>query len=98
MVFDFELHAEFRDHSIVEIGSIVCDDPFRDAIPTDKVILNKPGNNILGHGGKQGFFNPLREVINGDDDEVMSIGRGRSNLSNHVNTPHRKRPRRSQDV
>ena len=49
---DLELHAKFCDHSIVEIGTIVYDNPFGDTIPTDEVILNEPGHNILGDRGK----------------------------------------------
>ena len=54
MVLDLELHAEFRDHSVVEIGTIICDNPFGDAIPTDKVMLNESGDHILSNRGKQG--------------------------------------------
>ena len=52
MVFDLELHAEFRDHGVVEIGTIVRDNYFRDAITIDKVILNELGHKILGNRGK----------------------------------------------
>ena len=46
------LRAKLRDHSVVEIGNIVHDKPFGDAIPTYKVMLNESGHNILGNGGK----------------------------------------------
>ena len=85
MVFDLELHAEFRDHSFVEIGAIVCDNSFGDAIPIDKVMLNESGDNILSNRGKQGCFNPLSEIINGDEDETMSVRSSRLDLSNHIN-------------
>ena len=52
MVFDLELHAEFSDHSVIEISTIVCDNPFGDAILTYKVMLNKHGDNILSDWGK----------------------------------------------
>ena len=65
MVLDLKLHAEFRDHSVVEIGTIVCDNPLGDTIPTDKVMLNEPGDNILSNRGKRGCFNPFCEVVNG---------------------------------
>ena len=48
VILDLELHAEFSDHSIVEVGSFVGDDPFRDAISTYKVMFDEPGYNILG--------------------------------------------------
>ena len=52
MVLNLELHAEFRDHSIVKIGTIVCDNTFGGAIPTYKVMLNKAGHNIHGNRGE----------------------------------------------
>ena len=52
MVLKLELHAVFRDHSIVKICTIVRDDPFGDAILRDKVMSKEPRNNILGNGGK----------------------------------------------
>ena len=39
MVLDFELRAEFSDHSFVEVGTIACDDSLGDAIPADKIFL-----------------------------------------------------------
>ena len=52
MVLDLELHAEFRDHSVVEIGTIVLENYLGDAIPTDKVMLNEPSDNVLGNKGE----------------------------------------------
>ena len=48
-MLDLELHAEFSNHSIVEVGSVVSNNPFRDAILTDEVMLYKPGYNIIGN-------------------------------------------------
>ena len=62
---DLELHAEFSDHSVVEISTIVCDNPFKDAIPIDKVMFDEPCNNILGNSSKRSSLNLLHEVING---------------------------------
>ena len=59
MVLDFELHVEFHDHSVVEIGTIVLENSLGDAIPTDKVMLDEPSHNILGNGSKRDCFNPL---------------------------------------
>ena len=44
VMLDLEMHAEFCDHSVVEISTIVCDNPFRDTIPTYKVMLNESGD------------------------------------------------------
>ena len=49
MMLDFELHAEFSDHGIIEVGFVFSDNPFRDAILTNEVMYDKPGYNILGN-------------------------------------------------
>ena len=88
MVLDLELHAEFCDHSVVEIGTIICDNPFGDAIPINKIVLNESGHTILGNRGKWSCFHPLCKVNNGDEDEAMSVRGSRLNLSNHINSPY----------
>ena len=52
VVIDLELHAEFRDHNVVEISTIICDNPFGDSILTYKVMLNEPGDHVLSNKGK----------------------------------------------
>ena len=47
VMLDFELYAEFHNHSIVEIGFVAGDDPFGDTITADEVMLDKSGYNIL---------------------------------------------------
>ena len=66
MVLDLELHAEFRDHGVIKICIIVSDNPFGDAVPTYKVMLNELSHNILGNRGEQSYLNPLDEIINSD--------------------------------
>ena len=51
-MLDLELHAEFSNHGVVEISTIFYDNPFRYAIPTDKVMFDELGHNILGNRGK----------------------------------------------
>ena len=97
-MFDLKLHVEFRDHGVVEIGTIVYDNPLEIAIPTDKVMPSEPGHDVLGNREERGYFKPLCEVINGDEDETMFFRSNRLNLSNHINVPHYKRPRSSQDI
>ena len=46
-MLDSELSTKFRNHSIVEVGSIVSDDPFRDTVTANEVMLDKPGYNII---------------------------------------------------
>ena len=49
MMMDFELRAELGDHSIIEIGTIICNDSFWNTIPTDKVMSDESGHNVLGN-------------------------------------------------
>ena len=46
-MLDFELSAKFCNHSIVEIGPIVSDDPFGDTLVADEVMLDESGYNVL---------------------------------------------------
>ena len=48
MMFNLKLYAEFHDHSVVKIVTIINDDPLGYVIPTNEVMLNEPGHNILG--------------------------------------------------
>ena len=47
MMLDLKLRVELNDHYIVEIGTILFDDPFRDAITIDQVVFDEPGNHIF---------------------------------------------------
>ena len=49
MMLDLELRAEFSDHGIVEVGTIVTDDSLGDTIPPDKVILDKLSHEVQGN-------------------------------------------------
>ena len=52
MVLNLELHAKLYDHSVVEIGTIVCDNPLGYTILTNEVMLNEWDYNILSDGGE----------------------------------------------
>ena len=51
-MLDLELHTKFNDHSIVDNGFVISDDPFRDFVPVDGVMHDKIGYNILSNRGK----------------------------------------------
>ena len=51
-MLDIELREKFCDHSVVEIGTIVCDNSFGDVVPTDKVVLDELSYNVFGNRGK----------------------------------------------
>ena len=52
VMIDFKLSIECSDYNIIEVGSVVGDDAFRDIVPVDEVMLDKPGYNSLGDLGK----------------------------------------------
>ena len=58
-----ELFAELGDHCIVEICTIVHNNPFWYTISTYQIVPNKPCHDVLGYGSKGRCFNPLRKVI-----------------------------------
>ena len=49
-MLDLELLAQCGDHSVVEICTIVNDDPFWDTVPENEILFDESGNNILGNG------------------------------------------------
>ena len=53
-MLNLELLAQGGDHSVVEICTIVSDDPFWDTVPENTVFLDETGNNILGNRGEGG--------------------------------------------
>ena len=98
MMLDFELLTEFGDHSIVEIDTIIRNDSLWDTVPTDGILFDEPGHNILGNESERSCLKPLREVVNGDENETVSIRCSRLDLPNHSNAPHCKWPRSSHDI
>ena len=65
VMLDIELLAQGGDHSIVQVHAIVCNDPLRDTVSTDEILLDELGYNILGHGSERGCLNPLCKLVNG---------------------------------
>ena len=98
MVLDIELHAQYGDHSIVEICTIVRDDSLWDTVPTDEILFDEMGDNILGNGSERSRLNPLREIVNGHQDETVSIRSCMFDFSNHIDAPHHEWPGSSQDI
>src|ERR1051325_4891801 len=98
VMLNLELRAEFGDHFVIEIGTIICDDPFGDVVPTYKIMLDESSHNIFGNRCERGCFYPFGKVINNNKDEPMSIRSGGFDLSNHVNAPHCERPRSGQNI
>src|SRR3954468_23725988 len=98
VMLDLEGLTKLLHQLINKIRSIVSNDLLRNPKTTDYVVLDKASNHLLGDIRIGCGFNPLGEVINGNQNEAMSIRSSKLNLSNHINAPHCKRPRRSQDI
>ena len=62
----------------------------RDSIATGNVWSDETSNSIWCQSRIWGGLHPLGEVINGDQDELMTTGRFQWNLPDDVNTPYRK--------
>ena len=46
-MLDFELSAQFGNHSIVEVSPIVGDDPFGDTVAAYEVVFDESGYHAL---------------------------------------------------
>ena len=47
MMLDLKLCTELGDHSIIEVGTVICDNSFWDTILTDKIMSDEPCHNVL---------------------------------------------------
>ena len=97
-MLDLELRAEFGDHLVVEISTIVCDNPFGEAVSADEIMFDESSHDILGNRCVRGCFYPLGKLINIDEDEPVSIKSSRFDFANHVNASHRERPRGGHNI
>ena len=88
MMLYLEFLAEFSDHLVVEIGTIVRNDPLWYTISTDQIMSDKSRHDVLGYYIKGSCLNPLRKVINCYQNEAMPVRRSRYDLADHVDAPH----------
>ena len=65
MMMYLELFAELGDHCVIEICTVVSNNPLWYTISTYKIMSDKLRHNVLGYCSKREGINPLREVING---------------------------------
>ena len=64
-MLDLELLAQGGDHSIIQVRTIACNDPLRDTVTTDEILLDESGDNILGNGSGRSCLHPLGKIVNG---------------------------------
>ena len=62
-MLNLELLAQSGDHNVIQVCTVVCDDPVGDTIPAYEVLLDEAGNHILCNGGEGRCFDPLVKVI-----------------------------------
>ena len=85
-MLDFELLAQGGDHSVVEICTVVSDDHFWDTVPENEILLDEAGNNILSNKSEGSCFDPLCKIVNGHQDEAVSIGGCWLDFPNHIDS------------
>ena len=56
-MLNLELLAQGGDHSIVEVRTVISDDPFWDTVPVNKILFDEAGNNILSNKSERGRLN-----------------------------------------
>ena len=98
MMLDFERLTKLLHHLVIQIGPIVGNDLFGYSVMTNKILLNEPIYHLLGDIGISCRFDPFRKIIYGNQNEMVPVGRSRFNFADHINSPHRKRPRGGQDI
>ena len=98
VMLNVEVLAQLLHHFVVEIRTIISNDSFGNPIATNDFFLDETGNHMSGDIRERRCFDPLGEIVDGNKDEAMPIKSSRLNLSNHVNAPHGKRPRRRHHI
>jgi len=49
MMLDLEIIAQLFHHYVVQIRPIVCNDPVRDTVAADNMILDELDHHLFGH-------------------------------------------------
>ena len=72
-MLDPEILTHLFHHFVVQIGGIVSDSLPRQPIPTYYLLFYEPNHHAPCYTGVWSRFNPFGEVVNGDQDEAMSV-------------------------
>ena len=59
VMLNLELFAQSGEHGIVQVYTVVRDNPVGDTIPANEVLLDEAGNHILCDGCEGRCFDPL---------------------------------------
>ena len=97
-MLNLKLLAHFLYQMAIEIHNIIRDNYLWNTEPTNDIGVNKINHHFFGHWLESCCFYPLYEIINGNQDEPMSIRGLWFNWSNYVNSPSHKRSWRCQPL
>lgn len=98
VMFNLEAFTQFFHHPIIQVRAIVSDNLVGNSIPIDNVVLDETDDNLLGHIHVRCHLYPLCEVVNCHKDEAVSIRGLGLYHSNDINSPHRGRPWRGDNI
>ena len=71
MMLNLELFTELGDHCVIEIFTIVSNNSLWDTISIDQIVLDELCHDVLGYCSKRRCLNPLREIINSYQNEMI---------------------------
>ena len=72
-MLNIEIITQLLYHFVVQIRSIVCNDPARDTIAADDLVLDELDHHLLGHIGVGRGFDLLGKIVNGHKDKTVPI-------------------------
>src|ERR1043165_3672405 len=87
MVLDLEGLTNLLHHLVVKIRPIIYDNLVGNLVTADDILLDKTSDHLFGDACIGCCFNPLSKVVYSNQNEAMSVGRYRFNLSDHINAP-----------
>ena len=98
MMFYLELFVYLFHHLIVQIGSVVWNDPFWNPMSTYNLFFDESADHGLSKTCIWDDFYLFYEVIDDHKNESMPVRSFRGNWSDDVHAPHWEKPRRCHDM
>ena len=93
MMLDFEIHAHFLHHHVIQIGTIVSNDLPRESVSTNQLPLYESDHYTPRDIGVGSRFDPFGEIIYYRKNEAMTIQSLGFDGPYDIYSPHGKRPR-----
>ena len=97
-MLDFEIHAHFLHHFIIQIGAIFSNDLPRESIPTNQLPLYESDHHTPRDIGVGSRFDPFGEIIYRHENETMTVRSLGFEGPYDVYPPHGRRPRGRHDI